>query len=204
MFFLVSYNEGPILSCSRKDKSLLLCLFFEVILDLSLELIRDHLQVLLVALQDTSGQGALLIDLVYVLVVFVEVSVNVGQLSPHGMEDGFGGCRVPPLAARTGKDVGVGLALDQKHNFVSSPAHTDDFGRLASVGSVVDQSGSVALGRADNPLVGVRQSPLDSDDAGADNAEEISALLQTLVLVCLLYTSPSPRDRQKSRMPSSA
>ena len=25
-----------------------------------------------------------------------------------------------------------------------------------------------------------------------------------LVLYCLLYTSPSPRDRQKSRMPSSA
>ena len=25
-----------------------------------------------------------------------------------------------------------------------------------------------------------------------------------LVYVCLLYTSPSPRDRQKSRMPSSA
>ena len=24
------------------------------------------------------------------------------------------------------------------------------------------------------------------------------------VLICLLYTSPSPRDRQKSRMPSSA
>ena len=29
-----------------------------------------------------------------------------------------------------------------------------------------------------------------------DNAE--------LALICLLYTSPSPRDRQKSRMPSSA
>ena len=26
----------------------------------------------------------------------------------------------------------------------------------------------------------------------------------TCVFVCLLYTSPSPRDRQKSRMPSSA
>ena len=25
-----------------------------------------------------------------------------------------------------------------------------------------------------------------------------------LALICLLYTSPSPRDRQKSRMPSSA
>ena len=26
----------------------------------------------------------------------------------------------------------------------------------------------------------------------------------SLVVTCLLYTSPSPRDRQKSRMPSSA
>ena len=29
-------------------------------------------------------------------------------------------------------------------------------------------------------------------------------ILLTLFGVCLLYTSPSPRDRQKSRMPSSA
>ena len=29
-------------------------------------------------------------------------------------------------------------------------------------------------------------------------------LSKILVIVCLLYTSPSPRDRQKSRMPSSA
>ena len=29
-------------------------------------------------------------------------------------------------------------------------------------------------------------------------------LLPVLVMTCLLYTSPSPRDRQKSRMPSSA
>ena len=27
---------------------------------------------------------------------------------------------------------------------------------------------------------------------------------QVLAVICLLYTSPSPRDRQKSRMPSSA
>ena len=36
---------------------------------------------------------------------------------------------------------------------------------------------------------------------GGGNADEISFHLQ---LNCLLYTSPSPRDRQKSRMPSSA
>ena len=34
-------------------------------------------------------------------------------------------------------------------------------------------------------------------------AGEMRARLRTLG-VCLLYTSPSPRDRQKSRMPSSA
>ena len=34
----------------------------------------------------------------------------------------------------------------------------------------------------------------------SDEKEEISVLANT----CLLYTSPSPRDRQKSRMPSSA
>jgi ribosomal protein S11 len=31
-----------------------------------------------------------------------------------------------------------------------------------------------------------------------------STFNNTIVTVCLLYTSPSPRDRQKSRMPSSA
>ena len=30
------------------------------------------------------------------------------------------------------------------------------------------------------------------------------ANMQDLLIYCLLYTSPSPRDRQKSRMPSSA
>ena len=31
-----------------------------------------------------------------------------------------------------------------------------------------------------------------------------TTLMSALLLFCLLYTSPSPRDRQKSRMPSSA
>ena len=35
-----------------------------------------------------------------------------------------------------------------------------------------------------------------------ENNEKIS--LATVYNTCLLYTSPSPRDRQKSRMPSSA
>ena len=31
-----------------------------------------------------------------------------------------------------------------------------------------------------------------------------TAIILFYVSICLLYTSPSPRDRQKSRMPSSA
>ena len=36
------------------------------------------------------------------------------------------------------------------------------------------------------------------------SVQEMIALLAESTQICLLYTSPSPRDRQKSRMPSSA
>ena len=37
-----------------------------------------------------------------------------------------------------------------------------------------------------------------------ENLEAMSDLAQGMVYTCLLYTSPSPRDEQSSRMPSSA
>ena len=52
---------------------------------------------------------------------------------------------------------------------------------------------------------GLRSLPGSCDGALLWSSEQMgvtSADLQRLV--CLLYTSPSPRDRQKSRMPSSA
>ena len=42
--------------------------------------------------------------------------------------------------------------------------------------------------------------PRPADEGGKPHAEHAEQLHMT----CLLYTSPSPRDRQKSRMPSSA
>ena len=39
---------------------------------------------------------------------------------------------------------------------------------------------------------------------GKENCRLLSLSCSTEFLACLLYTSPSPRDRQKSRMPSSA
>ena len=47
---------------------------------------------------------------------------------------------------------------------------------------------------------------LDSTIANADVASDAAIAVSKIDLgnTCLLYTSPSPRDRQKSRMPSSA
>ena len=42
----------------------------------------------------------------------------------------------------------------------------------------------------------------DSKIEGKESSEW--KLVDGIDLICLLYTSPSPRDRQKSRMPSSA
>ena len=41
-------------------------------------------------------------------------------------------------------------------------------------------------------------------EPGARTAWHTHPLGQTLYVICLLYTSPSPRDRTRSRMPSSA
>ena len=49
-----------------------------------------------------------------------------------------------------------------------------------------------------------------ADGMGGHNAGEVASTMATSLLAnsligtCLLYTSPSPRDRTRSRMPSSA
>ena len=52
----------------------------------------------------------------------------------------------------------------------------------------------------------IRGVNIDWNDGGAYALLGPSGCGKTTLLniICLLYTSPSPRDRQKSRMPSSA
>jgi len=52
-------------------------------------------------------------------------------------------------------------------------------------------------------VVNGRESPLSSDGLFMENAR-LSPDNTIVVQACLLYTSPSPRDRTRSRMPSSA
>ena len=60
-----------------------------------------------------------------------------------------------------------------------------------------------ALGRlgiaADTKVLIILSNPSDVVRRSVRNLEKVK-----LISACLLYTSPSPRDRQKSRMPSSA
>ena len=41
-------------------------------------------------------------------------------------------------------------------------------------------------------------------DMNEDGAKEIAEKINGIAIACLLYTSPSPRDKRQSRMPSSA
>ena len=42
------------------------------------------------------------------------------------------------------------------------------------------------------------------DTARRQQLTSVTQMAEQTFITCLLYTSPSPRDRQKSRMPSSA
>ena len=53
------------------------------------------------------------------------------------------------------------------------------------------------LGVGDGPNFDIAVDPLEGTNFAANN-------LPGALSVCLLYTSPSPRDRTRSRMPSSA
>ena len=70
---------------------------------------------------------------------------------------------------------------------------------LASPGNATQPTGAQApLTSADSPLLYDKADRADKLLAAAKQEGTLT------IYTCLLYTSPSPRDRQKSRMPSSA
>ena len=73
---------------------------------------------------------------------------------------------------------------------------------LASAESMDSASRSVVQGNADLTQRAERQASSLGETSGA--MRELSTTVAQTANNCLLYTSPSPRDRQKSRMPSSA
>ena len=58
--------------------------------------------------------------------------------------------------------------------------------------------------RANNPAIGVTGNLIYHSDLFLQLLEGPHLAVNRLYETCLLYTSPSPRDRTRSRMPSSA
>ena len=85
----------------------------------------------------------------------------------------------------------------------------------ASLGAVTALPAAITTGKV-LQVVSTNKTAVESINSSSDNFTNISGLSATITpsatsskifivaSVCLLYTSPSPRDRQKSRMPSSA
>ena len=74
------------------------------------------------------------------------------------------------------------------------------FGLIGMWGSVLPMAESAEAGQRINPGEGAQLR----DDAEKLLKGNRSVLGKVLAITCLLYTSPSPRDRTRSRMPSSA
>ena len=73
-------------------------------------------------------------------------------------------------------------------------------------GAFSQQTPTMVQGCLEAPGLGSAEGLLVAGDTvqGSTRGERAEPSVETNSISCLLYTSPSPRDRQKSRMPSSA
>ena len=101
---------------------------------------------------------------------------------------------------------GIGIHVRSSNPVMSSLTSNQNNGQVQG-NNPFGQAGS-PFGQADNPFAEQGRSserPLTVDDVVTKTGITLGVIIVMAVLnFCLLYTSPSPRDRQKSRMPSSA
>ena len=120
-----------------------------------------------------------------------------------------------PIVLMPGQSIGVQINCpDEGPDYYNGPCPTMSDGNLAITGSF--SSTALSGGGTFSPRCfagSVIYSPSSGDfvvqTAGQESGTEFGIGSTTQIFTatddaCLLYTSPSPRDRQKSRMPSSA
>ena len=90
---------------------------------------------------------------------------------------------------------------DIKNNFLQSKMNKDQDARLVPNGKYRDAR-NVNISKSEGPDVGAIENIIGNLKITGFSLE--SSRSEVIGSFCLLYTSPSPRDRQKSRMPSSA
>ena len=85
-----------------------------------------------------------------------------------------------------------------------------DIGGTKVLGGVVDSTGKIIdSARRVTPAAGGKELittmiEVIKEFKSKHEVAGVGISIAALISACLLYTSPSPRDRQKSRMPSSA
>ena len=109
-----------------------------------------------------------------------------------------------PEARRIVIKVGSALLVDEAKNTINTAwlaGIARDISRLKAAGKdvVVVSSGAIALG---SRLLKIHNKTLSLQEKQA--AAATGQVILAHAWICLLYTSPSPRDRTRSRMPSSA
>ena len=111
------------------------------------------------------------------------------------------------VASATGNTVIAGT-LSVAGNVDLGDAASDDIAVNGSITTALIPKTEVNIGSASKKWNEVHANSFYGDGANLTNTgatlNEPTSGSQRLVTTCLLYTSPSPRDRQKSRMPSSA
>ena len=107
------------------------------------------------------------------------------------------------------QDPGLGLSAPSAEHVLGTDAlGRDILSRLlagtasAVVGPLTIALGSLIIGSILGLIAGYRGGVVDA--IIMRTADLVFSLPGTLVIICLLYTSPSPRDGLLSRMPSSA
>ena len=84
----------------------------------------------------------------------------------------------------------------------------DESGALSRISGLFARRGfnidSLAVGPAEAKGISRLTMVVEGDNETLQQMTKQLNKLFNVLGVCLLYTSPSPRDRQKSRMPSSA
>ena len=120
------------------------------------------------------------------------------------------------LRINSAKDDAAGLAIASR--FTSQINGLNQAARNAADGISLAQTAEGALQEVTNNLQRIRELAVQASNATNSSADraalqsEVDQLVSEIDRVsntanfngCLLYTSPSPRDRTRSRMPSSA
>ena len=85
-------------------------------------------------------------------------------------------------------------------------AAQDAVGAASGAATLADPvlEGLVAEALGANPDLLALQEAVLAADARPEQARSLRDPMLSMVYTCLLYTSPSPRDTERSRMPSSA